>query len=146
MVFSSNFTFFKNMNKLPNIIVDIIYGYIPISELMFLTKDIYIENHYLVRGYVNKTKIEKYIRTMVAQDNYFVFKQLLVENSKRWLNMKKYYHKECIYINYLYFLECFAIDNKSVMCKNIIKSFFEEQGLSKNQHKKNIVRYIRWKV
>ena len=85
--------FFKNINLLPNIIVDIIYAYIPISETMFLTKTNYIENHYLIRCLVNKIKIEQYIRTMVIQDNYFVFQQLLVENCKRWLDMKKYYYK-----------------------------------------------------
>jgi hypothetical protein len=147
MKFSNEPTyFFKNINLLPNIIVDMIYAYIPISETMFLTKTNYIENHHLIRGLVNKIKIEQYIRTMVIQDNYFVFHQLLVENSKRWLDMKKYYHKECIYGNYLHFLESYAVDNRSIRCKNIITLFLEEQGLSKNQHKKNAVRYIRWKV
>ena len=81
---------------------------------------------------------------MVIQDNYFVFQQLLVENCKRWLDMKKYYYKECIYGTYLHFLESYAVDNRSIRCKNIITLFLEEQGLSKNQHKKNTVRYIRW--
>ena len=50
MKFSNDSTyFFKNINLLPNIIVDIIYAYIPISETMFLTKTNYIENHYLIR-------------------------------------------------------------------------------------------------
>jgi hypothetical protein len=81
---------------------------------------------------------------MVRQDNDFVFNLLLVENYKRWLNMKKYYYKECIYGNYVNFLESYAIDNKSLKCRKLIINFFEEQGLNKNQHKKNIIRYIRW--
>jgi len=82
---------------------------------------------------------------MVRQDNDFVFKQLLVENYQRWLNMKKYYYKESIYSNYINFLDSYAIDNESTKCRKIIQDLFEELGLSKNQHKKNTIRYIRWR-
>lgn len=146
MVFSKNKKdFFKNVEKLPDELIDIIYTYIPKSVTMFLTKAEYINTHYCIRDFINKRKIEQYIRAMVKQDNDFVFGQLLVENYKRWLNMKKYYYKEYIYSNYLIFLESFAIDNKSVKCRNLILKLFEEEGLSKNQHKKNVIRYIRWK-
>ena len=50
-----------------------------------------MEDHHLIRQYVEKRKIEQYIRDMVIQDNDFVFKHLLLENYKRWINMKKYY-------------------------------------------------------
>jgi hypothetical protein len=83
---------------------------------------------------------------MIRQDNEFVFKHLLVENYNRWLNMRKYYYKESIYGNYLNFLESYAIDNQSTKCRKTMLTFFEEQGLSKNQHKKNTIRYIRWKT
>ena len=83
---------------------------------------------------------------MVRQDNHFVFKQMLTENFGRWTNMKKYYYKNCIYFNYIYFLESYAIDNESPKCRKIILELFEELGLRKNQHKKNVNRYIRWKA
>ncbi len=83
---------------------------------------------------------------MVRQDNDFVFKQLLVENYKRWSNMKKYYYKESIYSNYVHFLDSYAIDNDSTKCRKIIQELFKELGLSKNQHKKNTIRYIRWRT
>jgi len=136
----------KNINKLPIELVDIVYSYIPKSITMFLTKKNYIETHYLIRQFIDKIKIEQYIRAMVRDDNYFVFSQLLVENYQRWLNMKKYYYKECIYGNYLNFLESYAIDNKSSKCRKLILNLFEEEGLNKNQHKKNTTRYIRWKT
>jgi len=138
--------FFKNVDKLPEVLVDIIYSYIPISVTMFLSKKNYSENHHLIRQFINKRKIEQYIRTMVRNDNDFVFSYLLVENYRRWLNMKKYYYKECIYGNYLNFIESYAIENMSTKCRKIISVFLEEQGLSKNQHKKNTIRYIRWKT
>jgi hypothetical protein len=83
---------------------------------------------------------------MIRQDNDFVFKQLLVENRKRWFEMTKWYHKNYIYSNYITFLEMYALDNESKKCRNLITELFEEQGLSKNQHKKNVIKYIRWKT
>ena len=145
MVFSneSNF-FFKNINKLSYELTDIIYSYIPKIVTIFLTQKNYVKEHNLLRNMIIKRNIEQYIRTMVRQDNDFVFKLLLVENYKRWLNMKKYYYKECIYSNYVNFLESYAIDNNSLKCRKLIINIFEEEALNKNQHKKNIIRYIRW--
>ncbi len=138
--------FFKNVNRLPEVMVDIIYSYVPNSVLMFLSKKKYIEYHHLIRQLINKRNIEHYIRAMVMDDNDFVFKYLLVENYGRWLNMKKYYYKECIYSNYLNFLESYAIENESPKCRKLLHEVFEEKGLNKNQHKKNTTRYIRWRT
>ncbi len=147
MGFSNNpKDFLKNVDRLPEVLVDIVYSYIPKSVTMFLTKKKYTEYHHLIRQFIDKRKIEQYIRRMVRDDNDFVFKHLLVENYKRWLNIRNYYYKACIYGNYLNFLESYAIDNKSTNCRKILINFFEEQGLSKNQHKKNTVRYIRWRT
>lgn len=136
---------YKNMDKLPMEMVDIIYSYIPKSITMFLTKKNYVENHHLIKEFIDKRKTEQYIRTMVRYDNDFVFEHLLVENYNRWLNMKKYYYRECIYGNYLNFIESYAIENEATKCRQIIHKFLEEQGLSKNQHKKNRIKYIRWR-
>jgi len=147
MSFSNNSKyFFENIEILPRDLLGNIFCYIPKSSIMFLTKEKYIESHHLIRQFISKIKIEQYIRTMVRQDNDFVFTYLLIENYKRWLNMKKYYYKEAIYSNYLHFLESYAIDNKSTNCRKLIIKLFQEEGLSKNQHKKNTVRYIRWKT
>lgn len=137
--------FFTNIKSLPDELESIIKSYIPKSVTVFLTKKNYVEEHHLIRGFINKSQIENYIRTMIRQDNDFVFKYLLVENYNRWLNMKKYYYKECIFNNYIYFLESYAMDNESEKCRKIIIDLFEERGLSKNRYKKNTSKYIRWK-
>ena len=145
MTFSNDYNFFlKNIDKLSYELTDVIYSYVQKSVTIFLTKKNYIKEHYLLRRFINKRNIEQYIRIMVRQDNDFVFKLLLVENYKRWLNMKKYYYQECIYGNYVNFLESYAIDNKSSKCRKLIINLFEEEGLNKNKHKKNAIRYIRW--
>jgi hypothetical protein len=135
-----------NVKILPDELEDIVYSYIPKSITIFLTKENYIREHHLIRSFIVKKNIENYIRSMVRQDNDFVFKQLLVENYNRWLNMKKYYYRECIFSNYLNFLVSYAIDNESTRCRKLLIDLFEEEGLSKNRHKKNTIRYIRWKT
>ena len=144
--FSNNVKdFFMNIKTLPDELEDIVYSYIPKTATIFITKENYLTSHHLVRSLVNIKHIENYIRSMVRQDNDFVFKLLLVENYNRWLNMKKYYYKECIFNNYLMFLVSYAIDNESTKCIKLLTELFEEEGLSKNRNKKNANRYIRWK-
>jgi len=137
---------FKNINKLPQVLVDIINSYIPYNIKVLLNKSYYIKYHKEIRKYIDRRQIENYIRTMVRQDNNFVFNYLLVENYRKWLNMKNYYYKSSIYGNYLCFLESYCIENESDKCKELIKKKLEELGLSKNQHKKNTIKYIRWRT
>lgn len=149
MRFSNNkICFLKNIDNLPDVLIIEIYEYIPKTVKLFLTKENYVQYHYLLKEYINKKNknIEKYFRTMVRQDNDFVFKELLVENYKKWFNMTNYYYNSCIYRNYITFIESYAIENESIKCRKIINNLFEELGLSKNQHKKNIIKYIRWKA
>ena len=82
---------------------------------------------------------------MVRQDNDFVLHQLLVENNKRWLKMTNYYYKGGIYSNYLFFLDSYCVEYECPKCKEKLVELFKELGLSKNQHKKKTIKYIRWK-
>jgi hypothetical protein len=138
---------FNNINKLPEVLVDIIQTYVPDLVVLFLNKTKYYKHHYLVTEHIiNNGEMENFIRATIRQDNDFVFMQLLKENFRRWLIMKNYYYKNCIHSNYIVFLESYAIDNESTRCRKIISTFFSEQGLSKNQHKKNAIKYIRWRT
>ena len=145
--FSNNPThFLKNINKLPVELVLIVSSYIPAAAKIFLNKELYFKYHYLFRDCINRKQLENYIRTTIRQDNDFVFKQILIENHQKWLNMKKYLYQDCIYANYIYFLKTYCVENQSTKCKELITNLLEELGLSKNQHKKNIIRHIRWKL
>lgn len=132
----------KNIIKLPDELVDIIYSYVPTTVKTVLSKNNYLAEHKLIRQTINKNDIENYIRTMIRQDNSFVFEQLLIENYDKWINIKEYYYKECIYMNYLMFLEFYIMDNESIKCKKILAELFEELGFNKNQHKKKSFKYI----
>jgi hypothetical protein len=137
----------KNIDKLPYEMVYIIYSYVPKKVTAFLSKTNYKkEHHFITNNIINNGEMENYIRTMIRQDNDFVFNQLLKENYRRWIIMKNYYYKDCIYTNYLIFLESYAIENQSTKCRKLIGELLKELGLSKNQHKKKTIKYIRWKT
>lgn len=134
--------FFNNIDKLPDELIRIIKSFTPKCVTIFLNKTNYMQEHYLVRKWLNKYNIEQYIRTMIRQDNDFILQQLLVENTNKWLKMTKYLHRDEVFVNYLYFIKSYAHDNESYKCEKIIISKLEELGLSKNQHKKNRFNYI----
>lgn len=135
----------KQIDSLPKEIKTIIYSYIPKYVTVFLTKENYFFDHPYLYEYIDKSRgSENYIRTMIRQDNDYVFRQLLLENSERWLNMTKYYYKTCIYVNYLTFIESYAIEHESVKCRQILIEFFKQK--SEKRFKKNIVRYVKWKI
>ena len=137
----------NNINKLPNELVSIIHSYVPTITTLFWSKWLYNANHILLQQYIaaHNKNIEKYIRTIIRKDHDFVFSQLLVDNLERWLNLRNYFDKDCIYLNYLVFLNSYCIDNDSKKCKELLQHTLDKVGLSKNQHKKNLIKYIKWK-
>jgi len=136
---------YKDVRKLPVVIIDIISNYVPNIVYVWLNREYYFKYHHLLSKYMNQKNREQYIRQIVRKDDYFVFKQLLLENYSWWLKMTKYLHKDGIYANYLMFLNFYSLEYDSFKCKELITNLLKELGLSKNQHKKNIVRNIRWK-
>lgn len=139
-------TLLKNMSLLPEELVNMIYEYIPQRVKIFLTKNMYLYNHHLIRNYISRYKIEEYFRVIVRKDYDFVFRIILYENYWRWIELKQYYHKGIIFASYLYFIRTYCYDSESTKCINVINTFFLEQGLQKNLHKKKTIQYIKWKA
>lgn len=137
----------QKIDKLPDELIRIIYSYLPIRVITFLSKDLYIHNHHLISEYILKGNRENYIRDIIRRDHGFVFSHLLNENFIKWIfEIKNYKYKTTIYNNYLYFVKDFCLIHESTKCRNIIHDFFLKHELCKNQHKKNHVRNIRWKT
>jgi hypothetical protein len=145
-------TLFQNMNNLPTELCNLIQSFVSSVLYIGLNKEYYFLYHHLFYNLINKRQLETYIRTMIRQDNDFVFVQLLRENHKWWLKMTNYIYRDSIYAHYLVFLQAYCLENDSFKCKRTINDLFvnlglkKELGLSKNQHKKNITRNIIWKV
>ncbi len=136
--------FFKNIGLLPNELLHIVKQFIPKIVTIFLSKSKYIEEHHLILRLIKPINAEEYIRIMIRQDNHLVLQRLLVENHSRWLKMKNYFYRNCIYSNYLIFLKHYALDYESDKCYKTLCELFKELGLSKNQHKKKLFKYITW--
>jgi hypothetical protein len=139
---------FFRINKLPHELVDVIYDFILGSTKCVLNKKLYQKYHSCIKPYLSsKGLYENYIRDIIRKDFDYVFNEILKENLQYWLKTKKCHYKNLIFPNYLTFLNKFCIEFKSSTCRNIIIEVLSKSGLSKNQHKNNIVKSIsrEWK-
>ena len=136
-------TFIEKINNLPFELINLIKEYIPKQKIILTNKS----NYFLYHKFIKKTikNYENYIRDMLKRDNEFVFKMILRENYNKWYEIKQYQYKNMIFKNYLYFTINYCIENDSKNCRNVITEFLKEEGLGKNLHKKNVIKYIRWK-
>jgi hypothetical protein len=133
--------------KIPDVLLLIIYSYLPVKVKILLNKNYYNMYHYKFYDYILSRDIESYIRDIIRRDLFFVFKYILNENYQRWTNkIKNYKYKNLVYKNYLYFIKDFCIEQDSVKCLCYLNDFMVKFHLGQNQHKKNTVRNIRWKI
>jgi hypothetical protein len=132
------------IQKMPDDIIRYIKKFIPISTFVWLDKKTYFENHHIIYKLIPTNKYESYVRDMIRKDNQLVISCLMRENFKKWISYKKYLYKNIIYQNFNYFLLDFCRENNSTNCSNVINEYLKDSRLSKNQHKKNIVRNIKW--
>lgn len=135
----------KRINMLPEILVDIIKEYIQNKVLLFLNKYYYDKFHPIVYNYI-KFQSEIYIRTVVRQDLDYILNYIFFENVLKWNNMRNYYYKDTVYLNYVYFLYDYSIEYESNKCTKLLYRLYIQNGLKKNQHKKKTARYIKWKI
>ena len=132
------------IQQIPTDVVEYIKKFIPLSSLVWLDKKTYLKNHIIICDLIPRNKYESYVRDMIRKDNQVVVSCLMRENFKKWTNFKKYLYKNVVYQNYNYFLLDYCRENTSTNCANIINEYLEHTSLGKNQHKKNIVRNIKW--
>ena len=128
---------------LPDELIREIYQYIPINIIVFLNKNNYNLHHKCLKKYI--TNYENFIRDTIRRDNEFVFTKIIEENHIKWLHIKKYYYKNKIFSNYIHFIMDYCIENESDKCRQTLSEFLKNVGLCQNQHKKNIVKHIRWR-
>lgn len=131
------------IKSLPDDLVRYIKEFIPKRVFVFTNKKNYNLYHPLINPHIKD--YESYIRYMIRQDNEFVFKKIIEENYSKWYENRQYRYKNMIFNNYLYFVMNFCIENDSNNCRKVISDFLKEHGLGKNLHKKNVVKYIKWK-
>lgn len=120
---TSTENFIKLANNLPLELIKHIEEFIPLSNMIFVKKTIYLKHHSLVKSLIKPYNYELYIRDVIINDNYFVLEQLLIENFSKWVRMAKYYHRSTHCINYYNFLQHFAFDNYSTKCYDLMSDY-----------------------
>jgi hypothetical protein len=132
--------------KLPPEIIEIIFKYLRPISLVFLNKYYYNLHHPSIKLYIcnERCQYNSYIRDIIRRDNSFSFSYILKENLSYWLHMHNYYYKNKAYINYLYYLLDFCCLYDSNKCKELIDNILFD-SMSKNLHKKNLVKIIKRK-
>lgn len=95
----------------PNEIKEIIYYYIPIEVKMNLTKDCFINN------YIKKITIipnyDSYIRYLIRNNHYFIFKLNFDINKFNWFNLKNWRYDRSKYKNYNEYLKHYSSKHNS---------------------------------
>ena len=132
------------LSLLPKELVTFIYDYIPLSVFAFLNREYYVKYHKYIKYSIPNNIQDNFLRDILRKDNDFVLEQLIKENGESWLNSKRYKYKYVIYSDYFHYLYYFCSDNKATNCKNLFADFLKKRGISKNQHKKNIITNVRW--
>lgn len=131
----------KEISELPDVIIDIIFEYIPKKNLIFLNTTYYKMYHHTLKKHIRL--YESYNRDVIKRDNEFVFKQIIRENNDMLINCTNYRYKDMIFTNYIYFLQYFCIEHNSDKCRELLIEELSKRNLCKNLHKKNIVKYIK---
>jgi hypothetical protein len=132
----------KNICDLPDEIIREIFDYIPRQKLVFINSTYYNLYHYLLKNHI--PIYESYTRDMIRRDNYYVLERLVRENFDSWIKNRQYQYKNMVFSNYIYFVLHFCMENNSDRCRNILMVELSKRDLSRNLHKKNIIKYIKW--
>lgn len=133
----------EKISNLPVELVGEIFDYIPKYKLIFVNTTYYNLYHYLIKKFI--PIYESYTRDMIRRDNYFVFERILRENYESWVKNREYRYKNMVFSNYIYFILHFCMENNSERCRNILMDELSKRDLCRNLHKKNIIKYIKWK-
>jgi hypothetical protein len=132
------------INRLPDELVREIYDYLPGLTKMVLSKTLYNKHHSCVKRSITTLNLyDNYVRDMIRQDFSFIFNSICTENLKYWIKPKKCTYKNKTFATYSDLLENLCFETNSTKCRNELKEVFENAGLSKNRHKKNIVKIIK---
>jgi hypothetical protein len=128
---------------LPDDIINYIKEFIPCNKLVFVNSIYYKLYHYTIKK--NIKLYNNYIRDTIRRDNEYVFEQIIKENIDLWLKKKEYIYKNMVFDKYLYFVLNYCIENNSNTCRNVLISYLSKRDLCRNLHKKNLIKYIKWK-
>ena len=110
--------------KLCNEIKNIIMSYLPKSVSLWLTKENYESNHYILQKILyEKRMYDSYIRMIARKDMYYPFEIILQNHDLSLWAKKKYCFSGVRYHNFIHFLDSFMFNHDSCICRDILFTY-----------------------
>ena len=136
---------FNILEKLPeDICVCHILPYLRPEIIVWTDKDNYKKYHHVVKKMIPSQFFCSYVRDIIRNDFSFVFNMIVEENFDKWLKMKNYKYSDVMYNDYVKYLNDYCIKNESNKCKILLREKIKNANMSKNWHKNNRNKDIRW--
>ena len=127
------------MNTLPDIITNIVFEYLPVSDKTILNKN----NYYLHNNVIIKEN--RHIYFIISNDLDFIFSQLLEKYKYTWIinfrNKRHFNFYNIKYSSFLEFLYDYCIYNNSNKCKMLMDSVIAVHIGIKWHKRKSIISY-----
>ena len=148
---SSSIIVLNNISKFPKHLKDLIYVYIPYTELICLNKNYFIKYHFNHRynfylfyaTSIKKTNyIEGYIKHVIKNDLIYILDLILLRLKNRWLKKTRYHYKGNLYPCYLSYLQSLCIAYNSNNCLIKIKEILKCKKNKKGKKSyRNVISY-----
>ena len=130
--------------SLPDDIICIIWEMLDHGVKSCLDKENF--SSYNFRHYDSMSRHDQYAynRVMIRNDDSFIFNNIITNYGRKWVAEKKYLYNNSIYNNYLYYMISLIHENNAGRCNEIMTTFLDKEGLSKNLYKKYRIKNIGW--
>jgi hypothetical protein len=135
-------TLFKS---LPEDIIDIIWNMLDDNVKSSLDKRYFFSYNFDHYSTMTLHSQYAYNRVMIRNDDSFIFNNIISNYGRKWMSNKKFVdYNNQVHSNYLYFLLSLIHESNASRCNEIMATFLDKEGLSKNLYKKYRIKNIRW--
>lgn len=131
----------NTIQRLPRVILEHIYQYIPLVVTFQMNRYSYQNNRKSIR--IPVINNDNYIRHLIRRDYNYVFSNLLNENYSKWDKINRYKHKMYIFDNYIQYLLHISIQYNSTRCRELINIAINSQNIKK-RHKRIRTKTKKW--
>jgi len=134
------------MERLPEVIVDIVFSFIP-RNLIYNLNHFYLDSTYL--SLIANRKLDKkfnsYMRYIIRNNCTIFLNKILSQKFSYLASFKNWKYNSQTFSNYIEYLREYTIRFSKTNCRNIIECYISKEPVSaKNRHKKIRRRNIKW--
>lgn len=127
--------FVNKLDLLNDDVLGIIWSKLPLSYRMRYERQLYIENHNIIRTQIRSGKYLPYLLDMINNDCAFVFEQILRERFMDFHCWKRYIHNGRIFPSFLLFLLDYACCKEATRCIMAFRDAANNNGFGANWYK-----------